>query len=296
MVHSVAQLTNYINKKMDTKLPTLVAYIDFRKAFDCVQHVILLDKLDQLGLGKAVIDWVESYLSDRCQRVFANGIRSSFQSITQGVPQGSVLGPLFYIIYANNISNVINKCEIALYADDTVLFTSDLNFGKAISNLQEDLKSLNVWCQNNGIMANTSKTKVMVFGSPHMLAKVHQPEILLNNEPLQNVSVYKYLGFTLDNQLTYNAHVNRLISTVTAKLKQFQRMRSFLNVKAALMVYKNMMLPMLEYGDVFLTSSSIINRKGLQILQNKGLRCALNKGFESSTDELHSEANLLKLK
>ena len=185
------------------------------------------------------------------------------------------------------------KCEIALYADDTVLYTANTNFPTAVSDLQEDLNSLNGWCRVNGIMANTDKTKVMIFGSTNMMTKIQQPEILLNYIPLQVVSVYKYLGVTLDSQLTYNAHVNKLIATVTAKLKQFQRMRSFLNTKAALMVYKNMLLPMLEYGDIFLSSTSNVNKRRLQ---NKGLRCALNKDIETSTEELNAEANLLKLK
>ena len=101
--------------------------------------------------------------------------------------------------------------------------------------------------------------------------------IMLNNVPLQVVSDHKYLGVTLDNQVSYNLDVNRLISTVPEKLKQFYRMRSFLNNKAALVVYKNMMLPMLEYGDVFLSAASSVNRKRLQILQNKRLRCALGR-------------------
>ena len=107
---------------------------------------------------------------------------------------------------------------------------------------------------------------------------------------------YKYLGITLDCQLNFNLHVKRIINTVSSKLKQLRRMRSFLNVRAAVMVYKAMLLPIIEYGDVFLTATSAENRKRLQILQNKGLRCALNKGIETSNADLHAEANLLQLK
>ena len=184
---------------------------------------------------------------------------------------------------------------MAMYADDTVVFSANVDYCKTVSNLQADINALNTWCKNNGIMANTDKTKIMVFGSTNMLNKTPPPVIGMDNVPLQVVTAYRYLGVTLDNQLSYNSHVDKLIGTVTAKLKQFQRMRSFLNTRAALMVYKNMMLPMLEYGDVFLTATTCVNRKRLQTLQNKGLRCALNKGIETSTDDLHGEANLLKL-
>ena len=143
-------------------------------------------------------------------------------------------------------------------------------------------------------MANTHKTKVMVFGSPSKLKANF--EITFNGSPLQQVLSYKYLGVTLDSYLNYNLHVSKIIGSVTDKLKQFRKMRSFLDTKAAVLVYKSMLLPVLEYGDVFLSAASATNRKKLQVLQNKGLHCALNKGIETSNFELHAQANILKLK
>ena len=145
-------------------------------------------------------------------------------------------------------------------------------------------------------MANTDKTKVMVFGTKQSLEKVPPFEIKLDGASLQTASSYKYLGVTMDSQLSYNLHVNKIVATISGKLKTFQRMRNFLSVRAALLVYKSMMLPILEYGDILLSATSVKNRKRLQVLQNKGLRCALNKGIEANTCELHSEAKLLKLK
>ena len=117
-----------------------------------------------------------------------------------------------------------------------------------------------------------------------------------DGSPLQQVLTYKYLGMTLDNQLNFKAHVNKVIASVSRKLKQFQRMRVFLSARAAMLVYKSMLLPILEYGDVFLSAATLVNRKRLQVLQNKGLRCALNKGLETSSKDLHTEAKLLRLK
>ena len=297
-VHAIAQLTTHISMKFDAKLPTLAVFIDFKKAFDCVQHPILLEKLSGMNLDESVTDWVRSYLMDRQQRVFANNTYSSYQTIVQGVPQGSVLGPLFYIVYANDLSKIFKNCKFALYADDTVLYTSNRDTVTSVRKLQEDIDALSVWCQENGITVNAEKTKVMVFGSKNCLAKIAPEEIDLKfgQTTLQTVSSYTYLGLTLDNHLNYNSHVNKIISSVTSKLNQFRRMRHFLTVKAALMVYKGMLLPLLEYGDVFLTGASVANRKRLQILQNKGLRCALNKDISTSSDDLHAEASLLKLK
>ena len=295
-VHSISQFVNYVNTNLDVKRVTLAAFIDFRKAFDCVQHDILLDKLFELGFDDTVVQWVRSYLRNREQRVLANNVYSGFQNITQGVPQGSVLGPLFYILYANDLIDLFEECEVALYADDTVLYVADSNFETSSVRIQRDLRKLSGWCAENGIMVNTSKTKVMTFGSKVTVDNLPPFSIMYNGSPLQSVVSYKYLGMTLDKQLNYNLHVKSTIASVSAKLKQFQRMRGFLSVKAAIMVYKNMLLPMIEYGDIFLSAASQANRKKLQTLQNKGLRCALNKGLDISSDELHRQAGLLKLK
>ena len=295
-VHSVAQFTNYISTKQDLGLPTLATYIDFKKAFDCVQHETLIGNLAKLNFGEGIIDWIRSYLSLRAQRVFANNVYSSYMTVTQGVPQGSVLGPLFYIVYANDLVDNIKHCKVALYADDTVLYTANNNFESSVSCMQKDVNFISDWCNANGIFVNTRKSKTMVLGSKNALVRLPPYEIVLNNIPLQAVNLYKYLGVTIDCQLNYNLHVNKIVAAVSSKLKQFQRMRSFLNVKAALLVYKSMLLPILEYGDVFLTATTVKNRKRLQVLQNKGLRCALGLGIDTSTEELHAEADLLMLK
>ena len=217
-------------------------------------------------------------------------------TITQGVPQGSVLGPLFYIIYANDLSEIFDKCGMALYADDTVLYTAKKDFCDSVANLQHDINKLTGWCHENGIMVNSDKSKIMVFGSKDRIEKLPEFDIVFGNDNLQTVSSYKYLGITLDSQLNYNLHVRKLIASASGKLKQFQRMRSFLSTRAAVMVYKSMLLPIIEYGDVFLSAATLANRKKLQTLQNKGLRCALNKGIETSSNEMHLEARLHKLK
>ena len=235
-VHSVAQFANYINVKMDAGLPTLATFIDFRKAFDCVQHPTLLNKLLQFNLGDSIIGWVRSYLASRTQRVYANNTYSSYMTIQQGVPQGSVLGPLFYIMYANDLINVVKHCKVALYADDTVLYTASKNFDQSVCAMQNDINSISQWCKLNGISANTEKSKVMVLGTNRSLKLVPSYEIKFGDSLLSSVNSYKYLGVTIDCQLNYNLHVNKVIATFASKLKQFQRMRSFLNVKAALLV------------------------------------------------------------
>ena len=167
-------------------------------------------------------------------------------SVTQGVPQGSALGPLFYIIYANDLTQVVKHCKIALYADDTVLYTANANFERSVAKIQKDLDFLSRCCKNNRIYTNTEKTKVMVFDSAKRLNELPTFSVSFDDTPLQQTLTYKYLGIDLDRQLNYDKHVNKIVSTVTNKLKQFQRMRSFLKTKAAVLVYKSMILPIIE--------------------------------------------------
>ena len=136
--------------------------------------------------------------------------------------------------------------------------------------MQSDINSIENWCKTNGIMANTETTKVMLFGSKHTLDEVPPPyTIHFGSTNLQSVNTYKYLGDTLDSQLNYTLHVNKIVSSVSSKLKQFQRMRNFLNARAAMFVFESMLLPILEYGDIFLSAATLKNRKKRQVLHKK---------------------------
>ena len=295
-IHSVAQLVKYISTKSDRVLPTLVTFVDFRKAFDCVQHPTLLDKLGRLNIDEGSLGWFQSYLTGRRQRVLANGALSSYQNITQGVPQGSVLGPLFYIIYANDLAPSFKHCKIAQYADDTALYTSGSDFSTSVKRMQKDLDILGKWCRQNGVLANTEKTKLMLFGGSRLTKTLPDFEVRLDGVTLNTVDSYDYLGITLDGQLNFGNHIKKTIAKVSRKLNQFRRMRCFLNEKAAMLVYKNMLLPILEYGDILHTGITKANKKKIQILQNKELRCALREDNLCDTDELHAEGNILKLR
>ena len=265
------QLTNQINLNMDKRCITLVTFIDFKKAFDCVQHDLLLGKLKNLNLDKLTLKWLESYLTDRQQKVMANGLTSTPRKTTQGVPQGSIIGPLLYIIYANDIANLMKKCEVSLYADDTVLFTNCKSIEKAQKIMQNSLKTLEKWCNRNGIFINVNKTKYMLFGSKVALAKYKDREVTLKvgKQTVARVHNYCYLGVTLDEQLNYELHAQSLFGRVKNKLSQLRAMRYFLNKQAMLMINKNMILQILEYGDIFLSSLSKQTRKSRKFFKTK---------------------------
>ena len=293
--HAISQLLNQVYTNINRSVITAAVYVDFSKAFNCVQHPILMDKLGKLNLHHTVLAWITSYLTDREQRTLANNVYSTSQLVQQGVPQGSVLGPLFYVIYSNDIAEIIENSGFVFYADDTVLYSKQKSIHHAEAELQRDLNRLGDWCTANKIYINTEKTKVMFFGSKQKIASLNMPTLSINGESIQRAKTYTYLGIRLDEQLSMETHANSVIQRVSDKIYQLTKIRSFITKRAALLIYKNMILPILEYGDIFLHSATQKVRKKLQTLQNKALRCALGKEKIVSSDLLHTEAHLLKL-
>ena len=294
--HAISQVLHQIYSNMNRSAITAAVYIDFSKAFNCVQHSTLLCKLGKMNLSPKTIQWIASYLVGREQRTLVNGTHSTSLPVNQGVPQGSVLGPLFYIIYSNDIIEKVKKSGFTFYADDTVIYSKKKSLEQAGADIQEDLDGLSQWCTQNDLFMNVSKTKVMFYGSKAKINSIDLPEFYINGQPIDRAKTYTYLGIKLDEQLSLDIHANLLIRKVSNKIYQLSKIRSFITKKAALMIYKNMILPILEYGDVFIHSASKETRKKLQVLQNKALRCALSKEKLFPTDELHVEAKLLKLK
>ena len=295
-VHAVSQVLNQIYTNINRSAVTAAIYLDFSKAFNSVQHDTLLNKLQQMNLTQSTLSWIASYLGNRKQRTLVNNAYSALIPVNQGVPQGSVLGPLFYIIYANDMAKVIEASGCTFYADDTVLYTQKKDFPESARLLQKDLAKLSDWCFQNDIVVNAEKTKVMFFGSRARIESMELPDFYINGTVIDRAKTYTYLGIKLDEQLSLDTHANCLIKRVSTKIYQLKKIRSFITKKAALLIYKNMILPILEYGDVFLHSASQKVRKKLQVLQNRALKCALQKDKYFSTDDLHEEAKLLKLK
>ena len=298
-MYAVTQIVNHVSEGLNKRAKTVALFIDFKKAFDSLQYDVLMTKLETSNLHKSTADWIKSYLSNREQRVKANSTLSEYDTTTQGVPQGSILGPLFYIIYANDLVNTIQGSKVALYADDTVIYTTSKNISNALQQIQGDLNNLGDWCTQNGIHINENKTKYVIFGNQINTASTsgNQPlRLLYKGKEIERVTNYCYLGIKLDEKFSFDQHAQQTLNKAAEKIGHLKKLRKSLNQNAALMIYKNMILPIMEYGDIYMHSSTKEYRKKLQTLQNGALRCALNRDARSDTTELHKTANLQKLK
>ena len=222
--HSTCKTTAYfindIYKAMNDNNILIATNIDAMKAFNTVNHNILLKKIERYGIRGLGLEWLRNYLTDRYQCTIANDIISEIFLITCGVPQGSVCGPLLFLIYINDIANVLEHCKVSLYADDTVIYISHENVKTATELIQMDLNNLLNWCMRNKLTINSKKTKYCIYGMRSNVKKSKSINMVLslNNNILDRVCSYKYLGFILDDHLTFNKHIAELCKIVSHKL------------------------------------------------------------------------------
>jgi len=166
---AVIDMVDKISSAMDSNQFSIGVFVDLSKAFDTLNHKILLAKLNHYGIRGIALDWFKSYLSNRYQYVEYNGVKSNLCRITCGVPQGSVLGPVLFLLYINDIVNASKSLELILFADDTNLFMSDANLDRLIATVNSDLVCLANWFAVNRLSLNVNKTNFVLFSNARKL-------------------------------------------------------------------------------------------------------------------------------
>ena len=181
--------------------------MDLKKAFDTVDHQILIQKLAHYGIRSSELIWFKSYLSNRSQFTRVNGVDSKVQNIGIGVPQGSCLGPLLFLLYINDLPKTINNANVCMYADDTSLSYQNHSMRQLNRVLNQDLKALHNWLRGNKLSLNVAKTQSMVISTKQKLAvlksQTEQLNLHLHDKDLDGVQSIKYLGIHIDNTLDW---------------------------------------------------------------------------------------------
>lgn len=182
-----------------------VVFCDVSRAFDRVWHKGLLFKLEKCGISGSLLAWLRNYLQDRYQRVVLNGQMSSWELIMAGVPQGSVLGPLLFLIFINDITYAIQHCKIRLYADDTSLFIEVDDRVRAAEQLEEDLNALSSWANTWLVKFSPPKTESLIISNKRHLEE--HPPIRMEGSVIQEVTHHKHVGVTLSRNLSWHEHI-----------------------------------------------------------------------------------------
>ena len=231
-------------KELDKGNQTDIFFLDFEKAFDTVPHELLKSKLHQYGITGKILGWIDSFLSQRKQQVRVNGECSDWSNVASGVPQGTVLGPLLFSLYINDIINDVDS-EIRLFADDCVCYRTIKNT-EDCRKLQEDINKLGNWARNWGMRFQPSKCSTMQL-TRNRSRKINN-HYSLEDVTLDNTDCTRYLGVTISNDLKWNSHINKICTKGNQILGLLRRNLTNCSQAAKEMAYKGLVRPILEYA------------------------------------------------
>ena len=240
---ALLQLVEDVSRSIDENKITMGVFVDLAKAFDTVNHSILLDKLYHYGARGIVHQWFQSYLSGRRQYVLVNKHASNMAMITCGVPQGSILGPLLFIIYINDLVTVSNKLKNIMFADDTNLFITGHSMTQLEQSLNEELDKVNEWFMANLLSLNISKTSYMIFGNK----RKSDAQIRFGKAKINRVDETKFLGIIISSNLKWKKHIEIVHSKASKSIGILCKIRHLLPQHHTLTLYHTLVEPYLNY-------------------------------------------------
>jgi hypothetical protein len=293
---SLHRLTEYIHKSLhEGKVVGMVA-IDLKKAFDTVDHAILLEKLQFYGVRQNNLHWFESYLSDRRQFAEVNGSKSTPESVLTGVPQGSILGPLLFIIYTNDLPHCVNESQINMYADDTAIYFAHKSVKTINAVLNDDLNRVFEWFCANKVSMHFGKSVTMLISNPQKRRHLsNNVNVTTNGNNLENVSQLTYLGVLIDENLTFNDHITNVAKKVSRSIG-IMKYCKFLPKRVLIHMYNAFVLPHIDYCCTVFYPLSQTNVTRLQRLQNRALRLLLKAPPRTHIEDMLSELNFMSIK
>ena len=268
---ALIQITEKIKETIDNKKFGCGIFIDLRKAFDTVNHKILLRKLKHYGIRGYALDWFGSYLSNREQYVFHNGVSSKLQPITCGVPQGSVLGPLLFLLYINDLPNISNILQFYLFADDTNIYYEAENLDILESVINKELKKLHTWLIVNRLSLNIDKTNFVIF-HPYNKPLIKKITLKIYKKAISEKDQVKYLGITIDSTLTWRNHIDNVSTKVSRTIGLLYKIRYFVDIRIIKTLYYSLVYPHLTYGVEVWGSADETHLFRLLVLQKKIVR------------------------
>jgi hypothetical protein len=308
-VQPIIHLLNEVVKNSNDKLISIGVFCDLKKAFDCCSHRILLVKLAKLGIKNRELKWFENYLSNRQQFVSVNNENSSMRYISKGVPQGSILGPLLFLIYINDLAKCTNLFTL-LFADDTTFLISGKNLDETIELLNIELKKISYWFRTNELSLHPSKTQFIIFSKNDENHNFNDINIVVNhnNENQNNVDLItklscvninndtpaiKFLGVHLDPKLNFKYHIDKIHSKISRSLYAINTAKHLIDKTALKTLYNSLIHSHLNYCIPIWGSAPKSHLIKLELQQKKAIRIITNSNYNAHTVPLFKSLEIL---
>ena len=291
--HALIDLTETIREALDKDEFACGVFLDFKKAFDTVNHKILLKKLEHYGVRGHAVKWFSSYLAERKQYTSVNNTNSQIDDITYGVPQGSVLGPLLFLIYINDLNNAIKFSSIRHFADDTNIIYRHQSLRKINQRINFDLKNLVEWLRANRIALNTNKTEIVIFRTPRKTI-TRKMNFRISGQRIHPKSTVKYLGLVIDEFLHWKTHYTVLRAKLKRSIGLLAKLRYSVSSNLLRTVYFAIFDSYLRYGCQVWGQNKNAETNEISILQDKALRVISFKNRDTPVGPLFKEKYIIR--
>ena len=290
---AITDMTQYVYDSLDLNFTVISIFLDFSKAFDTVNHNILLQKLDVYGIRGVAHDWFKSYLENRMQYVSVNGAISSLKPISHGVPQGSTLGPLLFLIFINDFPKCSDIFKFTLFADDSTLTCrfNHCNLSSLKNELENHLVPVYEWLLSNRLKVNADKSNFIIFSYRKNL---NLDPLNFGNHLLTQVESTKFLGIFIDEHLNFKTHTEHILKKISKSVGILFKLNSFLPFHILLTLYNTLLLPYFNYGILSYHNAPNYALNRLKICQKKAIRAICGLDFNAHTNDHFKEHKILK--
>ena len=287
-VTALIQMCDEWLENMDNGKLNGVVFIDIKKAFDSINHRILLNKMnEQFGIFGVELKWFESYLTNREQQCNVNEELSSNKIITCGVPQGSILGPLLFLLYINDLPDCLKSTNPCMYADDTQIFSSSYDANELVVSLNSDLAHVCNWLKENRLQMHPSKCKMMFIGSPYNLNNIMCEEpVVANAKPISRIATQMRLGVKLDENLNWDSHIEMICKKASAAIGAMKRIKPFVPMHTLESIYKSLVQPYFDYCSPLWDTCGKLLRDKLQRFQSRAARVLTGANYDTRSADL----------
>ena len=292
--HALIELVDKITTAIDEGKYTIGIFLDLSKAFDTINHQILINKLEHYGIRGTCQKWFKNYLSNRKQIVKYNQTKSEEMTIKSGVPQGSILGPLLFLLYINDIQNCSKLISIILFADDTTISYSHKCLKTLNKTIQLELDKISNWLNVNKLSINISKTKFIVFRSSKKNQN-YDTTILLNNENIEQAKTTTFLGVIIDEHLTWSHHLDMIHKKIMKSTAIISKSRHYINMNARKLLYYALVYPYLIYCNLIWGNTYKTRIQKLVSIQKKIMRLITFNSYFEHTEPIFRDLEILSI-